>query len=438
MQIHYFLKFKLLFFLTLLIVSFSSRFSYAEEARLFSINTDTEIEFTVYKVSGEHKNQADTLFLWLYSEAGPQKVEHEIAQQLAKNNIEVWRIDLFAAHFLPVASSSMDRIPDTDISELIEYAFKQTGKKIIPVTTGRGSLPVLKGAKHWQRENKNSHALAGVILMSPKFFVATPEPGIKGKLFDIVKQTNLPLFVMQPKKSPWYWKLEQTIPALEKSGSDVFVQRIKGVRDRYYFRPDADDYEKKMSTKLPAALKRAAKYLTSLPYKKRQANNITTKNKKTVKITTGKKERKLTLFRGNPIPPELILKNLNNKKVDLKALKGKVILVNFWASWCPPCVHEMPSMERLQKRFSTKTFMILGVNMAEDKKTVEHFLNSKVQVSFPILFDENGDALKRWGVFAFPTSYVIDKNGKIRYALFGGIDWENQDILNKISKLVNE
>ncbi|MCK5724872.1 MAG: TlpA family protein disulfide reductase, partial [Gammaproteobacteria bacterium] len=112
--------------------------------------------------------------------------------------------------------------------------------------------------------------------------------------------------------------------------------------------------------------------------------------------------------------------------------------VNFWASWCPPCVHEMPSMERLQKRFSTKTFMILGVNMAEDKKTVEHFLNSKVQVSFPILFDENGDALKRWGVFAFPTSYVVDKKGKIRYALFGGVDWENQDILNKISKLVHE
>ena len=198
MKTHHLLKFNLLLFLTLLIVSFNPRFSYAEEARLFSINTDTEIEFTVYKVSGEHKNQADTLFLWLYSEAGPQKVEHEIARQLAKNNIEVWRIDLFAAHFLPVASSSMDRIPDTDISALIEYAFKQTGKKIIPVTTGRGSLPVLKGAKHWQSENNNGQALAGVILMSPKFFVATPEPGIKGKLFDIVKQTNLPLFILQP------------------------------------------------------------------------------------------------------------------------------------------------------------------------------------------------------------------------------------------------
>jgi len=438
MKMHHLLKFNLLFFLTLLIVSFNPRFSYAEEARLFSINADTEIEYTVYKAANDHLAQADTLFLWLYSEAGPQKSEHEIARQLAKNNIEVWRIDLFAAHFLPVASSSMDRIPDTDISELIEYAFKQTGKKIIPVTTGRGSLPVLKGARRWQSKYKNSPALAGVILMSPKFFIATPEPGIKGELLEIVEQTNLPLFVLQPKKSPWYWKLEQTIPALEKSGSDVFVQRIKGVRDRYYFRPDADDYENKMSAKLPATLKRAAKYLTSLPYKKRQPNNVTTKNNEAVKITTGKKERKLTIFQGNPIPPELILKNLNNKIVDLKTLKGKVVLVNFWASWCPPCVHEMPSMERLQKRFSTKTFMILGVNMAEDRKTVEHFLNSKVQVSFPILFDKNGDALKRWGVFAFPTSYVIGKEGKIRYALFGGVDWENQDILNKISKLVNE
>lgn len=435
MKTHHLLKFNLLLFLTLLIVSFNSRFSYAEQARLFSINANTEIEFTVYNTPD---NKGDTLFLWLYSEAGPQKSEHEISRQLAKNNIEVWRIDLFAAHFLPVASSSMDRIPDTDISELIEYAFKQTGKKIIPVTTGRGSLPVLKGARRWQSKYKNSTALAGVILMSPKFFVATPEPGIKGELLDIVKQTNLPLFILQPKKSPWYWKLDQTIPALEKSGSDVFVQRIKGVRDRYYFRPDADDYENKISAKLPATLKRAANYLKSLPYKKRHPIKLTTKNDEKKKITTGKKERKLTLFRGNPTPPELMLKNLHNKMVDLKQLKGKVVLVNFWASWCPPCVHEMPSMERLQKRFSAKAFMILGVNMAEDKKTVEHFLNSKVHVSFPILFDENGAALKRWGVFAFPTSYIIGKKGKIRYALFGSVDWENQDILNKISKLTNE
>ena len=435
MQTHHLLKFNLLL---LLVISFSPRFIFAEETRFLSINPETDIEFTVYKATGDHNGQADTLFLWLYSEAGPQKAEHEIARQLAKNNIEVWRIDLFAAHFLPVASSSMDRIPAADISELIEYAFKQTGKKIIPVTTGRGSLPVLKGAQLWQKKYQNSHALAGVILMSPKFFVETPEPGVKGKLLNIVQKTNLPLFILQPKKSPWYWKLEQTIPALEKSGSDVFVQRIKGVRDRYYFRPDADAFENKVSAKLPATLIRAAGYLKSLPYKKRHVELVTTKNTKKKKTTTGKKERKLSIYKGTPIAPELILNDLNNQIVDLKTLTGKVVLVNFWASWCPPCVHEMPSMERLQRRFSAKNFIILGVNMAENRKTVEQFLNSKVKVSFPIIFDKNGAALKRWGVFAFPTSYVIGKAGKIRYALFGGVDWENQDILHKITKLTNE
>ena len=429
MQTHCSLKFNLSLLLILLSISFSPAIIYAEETLFFSVNAETEIEMTVYPAKG------DTLFLWLYSEAGPQKSEHTIAKQLAKNNIEVWRIDLFAAHFLPVASSSMDRIPDSDISELIEYAFKKTGKKIIPVTTGRGSLPVLKGANRWQNEYKNSTALAGVILMSPKFFVETPEPGKEGKLLEIVEQTNLPIFILQPKQSPWYWKLDQTIPALEKSGSDVFVQRIKGVRDRYYFRPDAFAYENKMSTKLPATLKRAASYLETLPYKKRQVAAI--KNT-TLKVTTGKKERKLSVYKGKPIPAELILKDLNNKTVNLNQLKGKVVLVNFWASWCPPCVHEMPSMQRLQNRFFAKGFTILGVNMAEDEKTVRHFLKTKVDIQFPILFDKHGTALKSWGVFAFPTSYVIDKKGKIRYAIFGGVDWEKESILNKISLLLNE
>ena len=432
MQTNDLLKINLSALLTLLIVSFTPHVLLAEETEMFSLNAETEIEYTRYQA---RDNQSDTLFLWLYSEAGTQIIEHTIATQLAKNNIEVWRVDLFAAHFLPVASSSMDRIPDTDMSELIEYAYKKTGKKIIPVTTGRGSLPVLKGANLWQQKYKNSKALAGVILMSPKFYLETPEPGIEGKLLQIVERTNLPLFVLQPKQSPWYWKLDKTIPALEKSGSDVFVQRLKGVRDRYYFRPDANEYEIKVSKKLPATLNKAANYLKSLPYKKR---SISFENNKQIKVTPGKKERKLSVYKGSPIPPTLILGDLNNKTVDLSQLKGKVVLVNFWASWCPPCVHEMPSMQRLQNRFLAKGFTILGVNMAEGRETVRHFLKTKVNVQFPILFDLEGHALKNWGVFAFPTSYVVDKKGKIRYAIYGGVDWETDNIIKKITALINE
>ncbi len=415
--------------LALLVISFNAPVSFAKENRTLVLNDNTEIESTIYKANG------DTLFLWLYSEAGPKKLENEIAQMLVNKNIEVWRVDLFAAHFLPIASSSMDRIPDTDFSQLIEYAHQRTGKKIIPVSTGRGSLPLLRGTRLWQSRHKNSRALSGIILMSPKFYVETPDPGVKAKLLPIVGQTNLPIFILQPQKSPWYWKLNETIPALEKNGSDVIVKRIKGVRDRYYFRPDADELEKQLSEKLPNMLKQAAKYLASLPYKKR---DVFIPSSKKTKIKTGKKERTLKKFQGNPEPPELKLFDLNKKLIDLKELSGQVVLVNFWASWCPPCVHEMPSMQKLQNRFFSKGFTILGVNMAEDEKTVRQFLNSKVNVQFPVLFDNEGAALKKWGVFAFPTSYIIDKKGKIRYAIFGSVDWEKQSIVKKITQLLAE
>ena len=405
------------------------QFLFAAEIHSLVLEKETEIEFTVYKAKG------NTLFLWLYSEAGPQKEEHKIAEQLAKKGIEVWRLDLFAAHFLPVASSSMDKIPDSDFGHLIQYAHQQTGKKIIPVTTGRGSRPLLRGVHLWQSQHPQSKVVPGVILMSPKFYIETPEPGNEGKLLPIVEQTNLAIFMLQPNKSPWFWKLDKTIPALEKSGSDVFVKRIKNVRDRYYFRPDASDYEKKASTRLPSILKIAANQLNILPYKKRMVVHKTNKAHKT---TISKKERSLKPFNGNPTPPALALKNLQQKVINLKDLHGQVVLVNFWASWCPPCVHEMPSMQRIQNRFAAQGFTILGVNMAEDEKTVRNFLNTKVNVEFPILFDSDGAALKNWGVFAFPTSYLIDRKGKIRYALFGGVDWEQKNIVNIISLLLKE
>ena len=95
-------------------------------------------------------------------------------------------------------------------------------------------------------------------------------------------------------------------------------------------------------------------------------------------------------------------------------------------------------MQRLQDKYRKKGFVILGVNMADDKQTIANFLKTKVKVSFPILLDSDGAALRRWQVFAFPTSYVIDKKGSIRYALFGSLEWDTAETMAKINGLLKE
>jgi len=420
---------KTVLFLLYFTLFFFSHSLFASNSASISVNDSNEISYSIYPSAGKH------VLLWFYSEAGPQKNDINTAKSLAELGIEVWLIDLFESYFLPTALSSMDQIPARDLSQFIETAYKITGKTIIPFGTGRATIPLLRASRQWQADYPDSSAMPGIILMSPKFFIETPDPGLKGELMPVVKNSNELLFIMQPTQSPWYWKLDTTIPALESNGSDIYIQRIKDVRDRFYFRPDANALEQKITLQLPIYLNNAVQALTKFPSKKRITK--TRIINQPVAVNT-KKAKKLKPHKGSVSPPELNLLSINNSSVNLSQLKNKVILVNFWATWCPPCVHEMPSMQRLQDSFRTDDFIILGVNMAEEKTTISQFLKNKVSVNFPILMDSDGATLKRWNVFAFPTSYVIDKKGLIRYSLFGGFEWDNKESVSIIRDLVNE
>ena len=137
-----------------------------------------------------------------------------------------------------------------------------------------------------------------------------------------------------------------------------------------------------------------------------------------------------------PAPP-LALTSLAGEKVDLGQLRGKVVLVNFWATWCPPCRQEMPSMARLSDKLAGKPFTLLGVNVGETPDQVNAFLKL-VPVDFPIVLDEKGQNLNAWQVFAFPTSYLVDKQGRIRYGLFGSIEWDEPEAVRVIEGLLAE
>jgi len=401
----------------------------ATASEIFSIAINNETEISVERFAAD----GNTILIWQPHERGIQAIDQQLATQLAKHKIEVWLVDLLEAYFLPNTASNMDRLTGEGFKKLITTAVA-TNKKVVIGASGRGAIPVLRGVRQWQLANPDQTAFNGVVLLSPKLFVETPAPGTVARFMPVVRASDAAIYILQPNKSPWFWKLKQSINALQTNGSDVYTKILGNLRDRFYFRPDAFKHEQAVATNLWQELKTATRVLT--------VQAATTRTPATTladaPTSSGKKERQLQIYNGDPTPPPLDLAQLNGKILKLDSLKGQVVLVNFWATWCPPCVHEMPSMQRLATKFKGKPFTILGVNMAETHQEVETFLNTRVEIDFPIVMDKDGKALKNWSVFAFPTSYVLDKQGKIRYALFGSVEWDNPDIVAKIQQLIQE
>ena len=134
----------------------------------------------------------------------------------------------------------------------------------------------------------------------------------------------------------------------------------------------------------------------------------------------------------------LALRDLDGKAHTLADYKGKVVLINFWATWCPPCRAEMPSLERLKQRMAGKPFVILAVDMAESDAQIQAFLKqmNTPKIDFTILKDPNGKALKAWKVFVFPTSFVLDGKGQLRYSLLGSTEWDAPNTVKQIETLL--
>lgn len=131
------------------------------------------------------------------------------------------------------------------------------------------------------------------------------------------------------------------------------------------------------------------------------------------------------------------LADFKDKTHTLANYRGKVLLVNFWASWCPPCIYEMPELTRLKQQLADKPFEILAINVGEKKYKVRKF-TKLVNFELPVLLDTHNDTFKDWGVKTLPTSFLIDANGQIRYRVRGNPGWEHEDTLSVIDKLITE
>ena len=136
-------------------------------------------------------------------------------------------------------------------------------------------------------------------------------------------------------------------------------------------------------------------------------------------------------------PPVLVLNNLNGDQRSLDDFSGKVLLVNFWATWCPPCVKELPSMQMLRNRLADEPFEVIAVNVGEDSGQVKNFLDRlDAGLDYPILLDENMVATKLWKVRALPTTYIIDTQGRARYIATGERDFGAPEVVSMIRALI--
>ncbi len=115
---------------------------------------------------------------------------------------------------------------------------------------------------------------------------------------------------------------------------------------------------------------------------------------------------------GKPAP-DFQFQNPEGQATSLSDLRGKTVLINFWTTWCPPCVYEMPHIQQVYEEWSGKGLMVLAINVGESSSKVKGFLRSE-GLSLPVLLDANHDVAPRYRVMYFPTTFLIDKDGIIR------------------------
>lgn len=136
--------------------------------------------------------------------------------------------------------------------------------------------------------------------------------------------------------------------------------------------------------------------------------------------------------------PDFLLPDLNGQVVRLSQLKGKVVLLNVWTTWCPPCRKEMPTMETLYRRLKSADFLMLAVSQDVDgQHTVVPYLQEG-GFTFPVLLDVQGEVGKKYGVTGYPETFIIDRQGNVVYHHIGYNDWSQPAVETALRRLADQ
>lgn len=155
-------------------------------------------------------------------------------------------------------------------------------------------------------------------------------------------------------------------------------------------------------------------------------------------VLLAKEGSRSRIIREGDRAPEFRLSSLDGRQVSLSDFRGKIVMVHFWATWCPPCVEEIPTIEKLYRGLFGKDFEILAVSVDERGADAVRPFMEKNKLNLPVLLDPGHTTASRYGTFKFPETYVLDRNGIVRYKVIGAMDWSTPDSMNAIRGLVEQ
>jgi len=378
----------------------------------------------------ENKETNKRLYLWIGEPAEPNDGDALAIKALTKSG-SIWYLDTPEALFEDRSRMTMRKMNGQFMQNLMNEA-TTLFDEIIVVTSDVGSVPVLRGLHLWQEQadEKSRNQLKNVILLYPSLFVNAPTAGEMPEFFPISYQTALPITILQPAQGTQANTIKLTEKALKMGGSLVQTQIVPIATDGYFKYQDIILMAKDAAKRIEATTSEQIQRVNKIKYKVAKLDPLN------VVIPESKIISGLIKLKTKTFMPKIELNALNGENIKIPDdYRGKALLINFWATWCPHCVEEIPSMNRALNHLDPERFAMISISYKDSKEILDEFVK-KVKVDFPILLDSDGKVSEQWNIFAFPSSFLIDANGQIHYSINAGSIWDSSEMIDYLTEVM--